>query len=376
MRPLSSTIQPYAWGSRTALAELQGRPVPSPGPEAELWVGAHPSAPARLSDGRGLDEAIAAEPRRALGPALDRFGPRLPYLLKVLAAEQPLSLQAHPDLITARAAFAAAHPSYVDANHKPELLVAVTEFDALCGFRPASVGAARLADLQVAKLDPVVRALAADDLRSAVEQLLTWPEPDRAGLVADVVAAAGQRPEYAVIRELAKFYPADLGVIVALLLNHVVLRPGEAIWMPAGNLHAYLRGTGVEIMAASDNVLRGGLTPKLVDVPELLRVLVFEPLLDPVREPVRLDEGDGWAIDTWPVPIEDFSLRRVSLSGEAVTLDPVGPRTLLCLRGEVVAADRDGSVDLKPGYAAFGNADAGQLELTGAGEVFLAVTAQ
>ncbi|NUO59503.1 MAG: mannose-6-phosphate isomerase, class I [Hamadaea sp.] len=376
MRPLASPIQPYAWGSRTALAELQGRSAPSAGPEAELWVGAHPSAPARLPDGRGLDEAIAADPRPTLGPALDRFGPRLPYLLKVLAAEQPLSLQAHPDLPTAQAAFAAGHPSYVDANHKPELLVAVTEFDALCGFQPASEGASRLAGLQVAKLDQVVRTLAAGDLRSAVEQVLTWPEPDRAGLVADVVAAAGEHPEYAVARRLAAYYPGDVGVVVALLLNFVTLQPGEGIWMPAGNLHAYLRGTGVEIMAASDNVLRGGLTPKPVDVPELLRVLVFEPLPDPVLRPVRLAEGAGWSVDTWPVPIEDFALRRVTLAGEAVRLDPVGPRTLLCLRGEVVAADREGSVDLKPGYAAFGNADAGQLELTGVGEVFLAEISQ
>ncbi|MCP2326697.1 mannose-6-phosphate isomerase [Hamadaea flava] len=376
MRPLASPIQPYAWGSRTALATLQGRSVPSAGPEAELWIGAHPSAPARLPDGRGLDEAIAADPRPALGPALDRFGPRLPYLLKVLAAEQPLSLQAHPDLPTAQAAFAAGHPSYVDANHKPELLVAATEFDALCGFQPASVGAARLAGLQLAKLDPVVRALAAGDLRSAVEQLLTWPDPDRAGLVADVVAAAGEHPEYAVARRLAAYYPGDVGVVVALLLNFVTLQPGEGIWMPAGNLHAYLRGTGVEIMAASDNVLRGGLTPKHVDVPELLRVLVFEPLPDPVLRPVRLAGGEGWSVDTWPVPIEDFALRRVTLTGAAVRLDPVGPRTLLCLSGEVVVADRAGSVDLKPGFAAFGNADAGQLELTGAGEVFLAEVSQ
>jgi mannose-6-phosphate isomerase len=376
MRPLRPAIQPYAWGSRTILAELQGRPSPSAGPEAELWVGAHPNAPARLPDGRGLDEAIAADPQRMLGAAaLERFGPRLPYLLKVLAAEQPLSLQTHPDLATARAAYAAGHPSYVDANHKPELLVAVTDFDALCGFQPASAGASLLAGLQLAKLDPVVRALAADDLRSAVEQLLTWPEPDRTGLVADVVNAVGQRPEYEVARRLAGYCPGDVAVVVALLLNQVTLRPGEGIWMPAGNLHAYLHGAGVEVMAASDNVLRGGLTSKQVDVPELLRVLVFEPLPDPVLSPVTLGEGEGWRIDTWSVPIDDFTLRRISLTGGAVTLDPAGPRTLLCLNGQVTAADAEGSADLTPGRAAFGNAGAGQLELTGAGEVYLAVPA-
>lgn len=377
MLPLSSPIQPYAWGSRTILAELQGRPSPSAGPEAELWVGAHPAAPARLPDGRGLDEAIAADPARLIGAdALQRFGPRLPYLLKVLAAERPLSMQAHPDLATARAAFAAGHPSYVDANHKPELLVAVTDFDALCGFRPASEGAALLAGLQLSKIDAVVRALAADDLRSAVEQLLTWPEADREGLIADALDAAAGRPAYDLIRQLAADYPGDLGVLVAMLLNHVVLRPGEAIWMPAGNLHAYLRGAGVEVMAASDNVLRGGLTPKHVDVPELLRVLVFEPLLDPVLPAREVGAGDGWRIDTWPVPVADFALQRITLTGGAVTLDPRGPRTLLCLSGDVVATDREGSVELTPGTAAFGTADAGQLALTGVGEVFLSVVAQ
>lgn len=375
MRPLRSVIQPYAWGSRTVLAQLQGRPAPSPGPEAELWVGAHPSAPARLPDGRGLDQAIAADPERSLGAAaVERFGPRLPYLLKVLAAERPLSLQAHPDLPTARAAYAAGHPSYVDANHKPELLVAVTDFHALCGFRPPSAGASLLAGLQLDKLDPVVRALAADDLRSAVEQLLTWPKPDRAGLIAAVLDAAGQRTEYDVARQLAGFYPADLGVVVALLLNEVTLRPGEGIWMPAGNLHAYLHGAGVEIMAASDNVLRGGLTPKPVDVPELLRVLVFEPLPDPVLRSETLDEGAGWRIDTWPVGVDDFALRRITLSGGAVALDPPGPRTLLCLNGQVTAADSESSTVLTPGLAAFGNAAAGQLKLTGAGGVYLATT--
>jgi mannose-6-phosphate isomerase len=375
MRPLRSVIQPYAWGSRTVLAELQGRPTPSQGPEAELWVGAHPSAPARLADGRGLDQVIAADPEHSLGAAtVERFGPRLPYLLKVLAAERPLSLQAHPDLPTARAAYAAGHPSYVDANHKPELLVALTDMNALCGFRSASAGASLLAGLQLGKLDPVVRALAADDLRSAVEQLLTWPEPDRAGLIAAVLDAAGQRPEYGVVRRLARFYPADLGVVVALLLNEVTLRPGEGIWMPAGNLHAYLHGAGVEIMAASDNVLRGGLTPKPVDVPELLRVLVFEPLPDPVLRPETIGEGKGWRIDTWPVPVDDFALRRITLSGGAVTFDPAGPRTLLCLSGQITVADGESSADLTQGMPAFGNADAGQLKLTGAGEVYLATT--
>jgi mannose-6-phosphate isomerase len=387
MYRIRPAIQPYAWGSHTFLARLQGRPAPTEQPEAELWLGAHPSAPATLADGRRLDAAIAADPLAALGErSVQRFGPQLPYLLKVLAAEQPLSLQAHPDKATAQAAFAQRHPSYVDGNHKPELLVALTEFDALCGFRPPSEAADYLASLDIRPLQKVIEKLAAADLRGAVEALYAWSDREREDLV-PWVADAERHAGGGVAATLALRYPYDIGVVVALLLNHVTLQPGEAIWMPAGNLHAYLRGAGVEIMAASDNVLRGGLTPKRVDVPELLRILTFEPLHDPIRRAVR--EADG--VDTWPVPVDDFALRRV-LVDQTVLIGPLTParggraatpagcisigggRTTLCVSGNVTVADSEGSVELNPGEAAFGNADAGRLELTGAGVVFVAST--
>jgi mannose-6-phosphate isomerase len=370
MQRILPAIQRYAWGSHTFLADLQGRPSPTAEPEAELWAGAHSSAPATLPDGRRLDDVIGADPVRALGErSVERFGPHLPYLLKVLAAEQPLSLQAHPDAETARNAFAAKHPSYVDANHKPELLVALTEFDALCGFREPQESADYLAALDIRPLDPVVNALAAGDLRKAVETLYGWAQREREDVVprvADAERSAGG----GVAATLARHYPSDIGVVVALLLNHVTLRPGEAIWMPAGNLHAYLHGAGIEVMAASDNVLRGGLTPKRVDVPELLRILRYEPLAQPVRHPVR--EADG--VEFWPVPVDDFALRRIQISHATVRIGPPGARTTLCLEGSVTIADSEGSVDLKPGGAAFGSASAGQLELTGTGVVYLAST--
>jgi mannose-6-phosphate isomerase len=385
MQRIYPTIQPYAWGSHTFLARLQGRPAPTEQPEAELWVGAHPSAPAILADGRRLDVAIADDPVAALGErSVERFGPHLPYLLKVLAADQPLSLQAHPDKATAQAAFAAHHPSYVDANHKPELLVALTEFDALCGFRPPAESADYLASLNIRPLEKIIDRLRAGDIRGAVEVLYGWSAGECEELVARI-AEAERRAGGGVAATLAQHYPSDVGVVVALLLNCVTLEPGEAIWMPAGNLHAYLRGAGVEIMAASDNVLRGGLTPKHVDVAELLRILVFEPLADPIRYPVAEAAG----VQTWPVPVEDFELRRVTLGGtiviesrppvrggrdgtpaEGVSID--GGRLALCVSGSVTVADREGRVDLQPGEAAFGNADAGQLELTGAGVAYLA----
>jgi mannose-6-phosphate isomerase len=364
---LVSPIRPYAWGSRTAIAGIQGRPVPSDGPEAELWIGAHPGDPSTV-DGVSLADRITAEPDRLLGPAVAaRFGARLPYLMKILAAAAPLSLQAHPDEARARARFAAGHPSYVDAHHKPEMLVAVSDFEALCGFRDPVAAAESLAALGVSTLDPVVAALRASDLRTALRALLDWPEADRPSLV-EAAVAAPDAPD--LVRQLAAHYPGDPGVLVALLLNHVSLAPGEAIWMPAGNLHAYLQGTGVEIMAASDNVLRGGLTPKHVDVPELLDVLRFEVLADPVVPAVPAAPG----VVKWQTPAAEFALHRVrpAEAGGPVTLDVSGPRVVLCLAGEVVADDGAASVKLPAGYAAFGAAGAGPVVIAGAGEAFVA----
>jgi mannose-6-phosphate isomerase len=378
MERLEGPVRPYAWGSRTSIAALQGRPVPSDGPEAELWLGAHPDSPAVLPRPGGavsLPDLIAAQPAAMLGEAaLARFGPRLPFLLKVLAAAQPLSLQAHPDAARAREAYAAGQPSYRDGYAKPELLVAVTEFDALCGFRDPVAAAAELAGLGVAALAPVVAALGAGELRGAVEALLAWPERDRAELVGAVAAAAaagagGPDPAGLAV-DLAARYPADVGVVVALLLNRVRLQPGEAVWMPAGNLHAYLSGTGVEIMAASDNVLRGGLTPKPVDVPELLRVLRVEVLADPVVAPVPLAPG----LVTWPVPVEEFALFRARVAGTEVAVPAPGPRIALCLAGAVLVADGAAEVRLGPGQAAVGPAGAKPLAVSGEGEAYVATT--
>ncbi|HET6212115.1 MAG TPA: mannose-6-phosphate isomerase, class I [Micromonosporaceae bacterium] len=369
MDRLSGVVRPYAWGSRTVIAELQGRPVPSTVPEAELWFGAHPTDPSTV-DGVSLADVVARDPGRALGPAVvDRFGPRLPYLVKVLAAEQPLSLQAHPDATQARTGYAAADPNYVDPYHKPELLVAVSEFEALCGFRDPLMSARALSGVDLPALDPVAVRLAgsgpvADRLRYAMTTLLSWP----ADTLADTVSTVAGRSGSALIGELARRYPADPGVLVTMLLNHVRLAPGEAIWMPAGNLHTYVRGTGVEVMAASDNVLRGGFTAKRVDVAELLRVLRFEVLADPVVRAVDVAPG----VLAWPAPVDDFALCRVSVDGTAVDLAARGPRVALCLAGEVTVEDGVAAVTLRPGEGAFGPADAGPLTITGHGEVYLA----
>ncbi|MBL7256809.1 mannose-6-phosphate isomerase, class I [Paractinoplanes lichenicola] len=375
---LTGVVRPYAWGSRTLLAELQGRPAPTEQPEAELWLGAHPGDPATINGPDGpvsLEALIADDPKGQLGSqVIDSFGPRLPFLLKVLAAETPLSLQAHPDPEYAKLAYARqeADPSlprnYTDPHHKPEMLVAVTPFEALCGFRSPTAAADEIESFGLESLTPVVEALRGGDLRTAVQTLLTWPEADRTELIA-AVAGSG-RSELATY--LAGHYPGDPGVLVALLLNHVRLAPGEAIWMPAGNMHAYLKGAGVELMAASDNVLRGGLTPKRVDVGELLNVLRFEVLEDPILPSVSVAPG----VTTWKVPVPDFELFRIELDGTGapIQVPAAGPRIILGISGDTYVGEAvDGMpVELAPGTAAYAPADAGQIKVAGEGQLFVA----
>ena len=265
----------YAWGSSTAIAELQGRP-PSGRPEAEVWYGTHPSSPARLV---GRD-----------GTLLDVVG-ELPFLLKILAAATPLSLQAHPTTEQAQEGFArenaagipidAPNRNYKDPYAKPEMIYALSdEFRALCGFRPVAETRADLAAGGVGHLLPELRSDA--DIRPVFEWLLSG-DPDVAAVVAEVSAAAFDAPgdSWRTVRGLGDHFAGDPGIVIALLLHTVVLRRGEALYLPAGNIHAYQEGLGIELMGASDNVLRGGLTTKHVDVAELLSVLDFRALPAP-----------------------------------------------------------------------------------------------
>lgn len=383
MRALAGPIRGYAWGSRTFLSALRGADGPSPQPEAELWLGAHPSGPA-LADGVPLSDVVAADPDGILGASVSsRFGPRLPYLLKLLAAAKPLSLQAHPDALQARAGYALEEAvsegeprNYVDPYHKPELLVAIEDFEALCGFRDPGETAELLSGFDVPALARVVAVLRTPypgpALRGAVELLMHWPAAERASLVGAVGEAGRRRagsgqPAFDLAARLADWYPGDVGVVLALLLNQVWLRPDEAVFMPAGNMHAYVRGAGVEIMAASDNVLRGGLTPKRVDVAELLHVLRYEVLVDPVLRPVSLAAG----VVTWPTPAAEFALVKATADagGPVVVLPGTGPRTVVCLAGRARCCAGDSVLELGPGQAAFAGADEPGLRLESLGAV-------
>jgi mannose-6-phosphate isomerase len=392
---LRNAVRPYAWGSRTAIPELLGGPVPAPHPQAELWLGAHPADPSVLMHADGaqtsLLEALRADPCRHLGQrCAQRWGGRLPFLLKVLAADEPLSLQAHPSAEQAAEGFArdevrgiprdAPERNYVDPSHKPELICALTELEALAGFRDPRRTVDLLQALDVPALAPYRAMLAAepnaDGLRTLFTTWITMPEPAmkailpstldacvallrRNGVRGSVPTPSGDfqtlsegdffrtprdsefRAECRVILELAESYPGDVGVLAALLLNHVVLASGEAMYLPAGNLHTYLRGTGVEISANSDNVLRGGLTSKHIDVPELLRVLDFSHGVLPVQrgEPVGLHET------AYRTLAEEFQLTRLEWAhGEStpICLHSQWPQILLCTQGSAQLHSLDG----------------------------------
>ncbi|MFE9171514.1 mannose-6-phosphate isomerase, class I [Streptomyces kebangsaanensis] len=379
MDRLDNTIRPYAWGSTTAIPHLLGV-EPSGEPQAEMWMGAHPGAPSHT--GRGtLAEVIDADPERELGAkTVARFGPHLPFLLKLLAAGGPLSLQVHPDLDQAGQGYAdeerrgvpldAPHRNYKDANHKPELVCALTEFDGLCGFREPSRSADLLDALGVDSLRPYVDLLRARPtdaaLREVLTAILTSDPEEMAGTVAAAAAACARLGgDHAPYAGIARHYPGDPGVLAAMLLNHVRLQPGEALFLGAGIPHAYLNGLSVEIMANSDNVLRCGLTPKHVDVPELLRVVRFEAGDPGILRPEAAADGE----ELYDTPADEFRLSRYVLSegttGRDLALDT--PQILLCTAGSV----RTGEHELTPGQSVFVPADE-KAEVSGNGTLFRA----
>ncbi|NJC21744.1 mannose-6-phosphate isomerase [Arthrobacter pigmenti] len=392
MYKLDNPLRPYAWGSETAIAELLGR-KPSGGPEAELWIGAHPDSPSRVlghgDSGETLNELISADPDRTLGSAGDAFGDRLPFLMKVLAAAAPLSLQVHPSLEQARDGYeaenAAAVPqdvpqrNYRDAFHKPEMIFALTDFEALCGFRPVRdasdifTALVKLVEQRrgwsPAILQSVVRDLVIPDpvraLREAFTRLLTGGAETREA-VAVVVGVLEEDPAEVAddvrsaahtVLQLNGHYPGDAGVLVALLLNRVALRPGQALYLPAGNVHAYLEGLGIEVMASSDNVLRGGLTAKHVDIGELLKTVDFAPLELPMVEAEITPLGQ----ELYRPPFDEFQLQRleipVSFGDSAASADiPLaqnGPAVIIALSGSVVLDSPKGDLILHRGESAF-----------------------
>jgi mannose-6-phosphate isomerase len=351
---ITNTPRGYAWGSTGEISALLGLGA-SDRTEAELWLGAHEGSPSRVV---GSDETL-----------IDIVGGRLPFLLKVLAAGSSLSLQAHPTMQQAAEGFArenalgipldAPHRNYKDAFHKPELIYALSEkFEVLCGFRSAVDIRATFDSLGLT----LGRLTDDSSLRDVFEWLITRGDGVDELITSVVARADDSTPAFATVTDLARDYPGDPGIVISLMLNRVTLSKGEVLYLPAGNIHAYLKGVGIELMSSSDNVLRGGLTPKHVDVPELLSVLDFRPL----GVPYLAAEHPSAGVEVYRPDVPDFVL--VVIEGDA-TYELTGPAIALCTEGEF---------DVN-GYALTAGASvyiADELELTfaGSGTVFLATT--
>jgi mannose-6-phosphate isomerase len=376
---LQNTIRDYAWGSLTAIPELIGV-EPDGTPQAEMWMGAHESAPSVLPNGDTLYDVVSDDPAAVLGEeTAERFEGRFPFLAKLLAAGQPLSIQAHPSRDQAIDGYQrdeaagiprdAADRNYKDAWPKPEILIALGPFDALVGFRPLDRTIALLEALAPTGFGELTDRLRDGKLREAFIEFMSADRDAIRPLVGALGEAVAQyvgdafELERETLSKLCADFPDDPGVLAALLLNRVRLERFEAVYLPAGNVHAYLHGLGFEVMANSDNVLRGGLTHKHIDVPELVSVVDFEPLDDPVLT------ADGEGVYETGCPY--FAIHRVDLDGGERTVDGVGPRIICCVAGTIDAAGKDSSVTLSTGQSAFAAGPEGPCILRGSGTAFV-----
>lgn len=384
MQKLINSVQNYAWGSKSALTELYGIANSNGLPMAELWMGAHPKSSSKIENASGqpqsLREVIDQDKTALLGqPVAERFG-ELPFLFKVLCADQPLSIQVHPNKQASEIGFAkenaagipldAAERNYKDPNHKPELVFALTPFLAMNAFREFS-------DI-ISLLQPVAgahQAIAhflaqpdADSLSQLFASLLNMQGEEKSHALAVLKAtlASQQGEPWETIRFISEFYPDDSGLFSPLLLNVVKLNPGEAMFLFAETPHAYLKGVALEVMANSDNVLRAGLTPKYIDIPELVANVKFVP--KPAAELLTAPEQRGAELD-FPIPVADFAFSLHDLSTTASTLAQSSAAILFCVEGEAVLSKGEQQLVLKPGESAFISAEESPIEASGIGRL-------
>lgn len=378
-------VKNYHWGSTTAIPELLGWQA-GVEPIAELWFGAHPLGTARLGESAvGLDAHIKADPTAALGESVARDFGSLPFMLKLLAANEPLSLQTHPSTAQAQLGYdreetqginrQAENRCFRDRSHKPELICALSEFSALCGIREPSQTLEFLATIPTAALDALRWHLAADPSPNGIAKILAWLLRQDSEATARVVQSLTEAcevesaqpfaAERAVAAELGRRYRSDPAVLAALLMNLVTLQPGEALFFGAGNLHAYLYGTGVELMANSDNVVRAGLTSKHVDIKTLLDIVDTKPLIVDVQRPSAIS-----GVARYHSPVKDFSLTRFDV-GTTVEVE-AGPAILLCISGEAQFVGSATTLSLAPGSAVWMPACQGAAQLSGTATVFRA----
>ncbi|UAN24053.1 mannose-6-phosphate isomerase [Enterobacter sp. JBIWA003] len=384
MQKLINSVQNYAWGSKTALTDLYGIANPNNLPMAELWMGAHPKSSSKIEDASGqvrsLRDVIEIDKAALLGDKVaQRFG-ELPFLFKVLCADQPLSIQVHPNKQASEIGFAkenaagipldAAERNYKDPNHKPELVFALTPFLAMNAFREFSE--------IISLLQPVAgahNAIAhflenpnADALSQLFASLLNMQGEEKSHALAVLKAAldSQQGEPWETIRLISEFYPDDSGLFSPLLLNVVKLNPGEAMFLFAETPHAYLQGVALEVMANSDNVLRAGLTPKYIDIPELVANVKFvaKPAAELLTQPVK----NGAELD-FPIPVDDFAFSLHDLSSAETSVAQESAAILFCVEGEATLRKGEQRLVLKPGESAFVAANESPVSVSGTGRL-------
>ena len=384
MQKLINSIQNYAWGSKTALTALYGISNPDNKPMAELWMGAHPKSSSQIKDASGqlrsLRDVIDADKATLLGDKVaGRFG-ELPFLFKVLCADNPLSIQVHPNKKASELGFAkenaagipldAAERNYKDPNHKPELVFALTPFLAINAFREFDEIAALMQP--VADAHPAIAAFmqqpSAESLSALFAGLLNMQGEEKTRALGILRAALEQQQgePWDTIRFIAGFYPDDSGLFSPLLLNVVKLNPGEAMFLFAETPHAYLQGVALEVMANSDNVLRAGLTPKYIDIPELVANVKFAP--KPAAELLTQPQRRGAELD-FPIPVDDFAFALHDLSAGGSEVAQQSAAILFCVEGNAVIRKGEQTLSLKPGESAFIPANESPVILSGSGRV-------
>ena len=380
---LDNSIQPYDWGSKTALNELFGIANPDHQPQAEIWMGAHPGAPSRVllddQEAIPLNAFIESAPTAILGETVAaKFSGKLPYLFKVLSSAAPLSIQVHPNKQQAEAGYEkdnqaglapnAPNRNYRDDNHKPELIYALTPFRAMCGFRkPAEINEL-FCQIKHPQIDVLLKTLKDEGLQGFWQQLLKQEQTPLNEMIDQALTLAEHSPHSAIqeFKRLNEFYPGDAGVFSPMILNLINMQPGEAMYLDAGTPHAYLEGTGMEIMANSDNVLRGGLTSKHMDVAELMATMNFD-VID-VEDFMVRPEQQGDQFD-FPVPVPDFAFSIIPVKNEASVEASGSVDIIFCIEGETRVEINGETLTLTPGKTCLVTATDQPIRFNGSGRL-------
>jgi len=393
---LKNKIKEYAWGSTSEIASLLGEETPSKNPQAELWMGTHPNAPSEAlfdSSWIPLENLIEKYPDDILGPEVNKkYKGKLPFLFKFLSASQPLSIQAHPDAKKAEEGFLkennlnialdAPNRNYKDPFHKPEIICAITPLLALAGFRSVEEILSLFSEINSPELqthtEPLKQNPTSDGLKSMFSNLWSLPKDDQIKIINEVCDSAAsvqdKNEAYQWIIKLNHFYPGDIGVLSPILLNLVNLKPGEALFLPSSELHSYLGGVGIELMSNSDNVLRGGLTSKHMDVDELLLALNFnERKVN--TEPYFLNNNQEFSFQSMT---DDFCLSIISVSSDSSheSAENRNVEILICTEGKLSITDltNNATLPLNKGMSFLIPASVSKYKIEGDGVAYKAST--